>query len=46
MGLNAIGHGSPYSKEEFFDVYNAKHKLLTDEEMVMLAHHDVSLPYI
>ena len=41
VGLNAIGMGSPYSKEHFFDVYNREHRLLTAEEMAMLDHHDM-----
>ena len=41
VGLNCIGHGSPYSKQHFFDVYNEKHQLLTPEEMKMLDHHDM-----
>ena len=41
VGLNAIGHGSPYSKQHFFDVYNEKHQLLTPQEMKMLDHHDM-----
>ena len=42
VGLNAIGQGSPYSKEYFFDHYNNEYKLLTDEEMRMLEHHDMN----
>ncbi|KAL7543420.1 hypothetical protein ACHAWF_007384 [Thalassiosira exigua] len=41
VGLNAIGQGSPYSKSNFFDVYNEKYQLLTPEEMVLLDHHDM-----
>lgn len=41
VGLNAIGHGSPYSKKFFFNHYNQKHQLLTTEEMRMLDHHDM-----
>jgi len=41
VGLNAIGHGSPYSKTHFFDVYNEKHKLLSPAEMELLDHHDM-----
>ncbi|EJK52891.1 hypothetical protein THAOC_27784, partial [Thalassiosira oceanica] len=33
VGLNAIGHGSPYSKTHFFDYYNAQHQLVTEDEM-------------
>ncbi|KAL7540616.1 hypothetical protein ACHAXR_010254 [Thalassiosira sp. AJA248-18] len=41
VGLNAIGQGSPYSKTHFFDVYNAKHHLLTPEELRELNRHDM-----
>lgn len=41
VGLNSIGQGSPYSKTNFFDVYNEKHSLLTPKEMVMIDHHDM-----
>eukprot|EP00985_Skeletonema_marinoi_P012656 scaffold6152_cov129-Skeletonema_marinoi.AAC.2 len=41
VGLNAIGQGSPYSKSNFFDHYNAKHHLLTKNEMKILSHHDM-----
>ncbi len=41
VGLNAIGQGSPYSKSNFFDHYNKKHKLLTKGEMKLLSHHDM-----
>jgi len=41
VGLNSIGQGSPYSKAHFFDVYNKKHRMLSDGEMKMLAHHDM-----
>ncbi|KAL7540027.1 hypothetical protein ACHAXR_010978 [Thalassiosira sp. AJA248-18] len=41
VGLNAIGQGSPYSKEHFFDVYNQKHGLLNPDEMEMIDHHDM-----
>ena len=41
VGLNAIGQGSPYSKAYFFDHYNREYKLLTDEEMRLLDHHDM-----
>jgi hypothetical protein len=41
VGLNAIGVGSPYSKAYFFDHYNNKYKLLNEEEMRMLDHHDM-----
>mmetsp|Transcript_4002 Transcript_4002/g.5758 ORF Transcript_4002/g.5758 Transcript_4002/m.5758 type:complete len:398 (+) Transcript_4002:108-1301(+) len=40
VGINCIGHGSPYSKAHFFNVYNTKHGLLTPEEMQLLEHHD------
>ena len=38
VGLNAIGHGSPYSKEFFFDHYNAQHQLMTEDEMKLVSH--------
>ena len=38
VGLNAIGHGSPYSKSNFFDYYNSQYHLLTPEEMKILSH--------
>ena len=41
VGLNAIGQGSPYRQSNFFDYYNAKHKLLTPSEMKALSHHDM-----
>jgi len=41
VGLNAIGQGSPYSKSNFFDHYNAKHNLLTQDEMKILSEHDM-----
>ena len=41
VGLNAIGQGSPYSKLDFFDVYNQKYSLLTPKEMVLIEHHDM-----
>lgn len=41
VGLNAIGSGSPYSKAYFFDHYNREYKLLTEEEMRLLDHHDM-----
>jgi hypothetical protein len=41
VGLNAIGHGSPYSKAHFFNHYNDEYKLLTSEEMELLKHHDM-----
>ena len=41
VGLNAIGQGSPYSKSNFFDHYNKKHKLLTKGEMEELSRHDM-----
>ena len=42
VGLNAIGQGSPYSREYFFDHYNNEHQLLTEEEVRMLDHHDMN----
>lgn len=39
--MNAIGHGAPYSKANFFDQYNQKYKLLTSEEMKILSHNDM-----
>ena len=41
VGLNGIGQGSPYSKAHFFDVYNAKHSLLTPDELEELGYHDM-----
>ena len=41
VGLNAIGHGSPYGKANFFDYYNSQYHLLTPEEMKFLSHLDV-----
>jgi predicted membrane chloride channel (bestrophin family) len=41
VGLNAIGAGSPYSKAYFFDHYNNLYKLLNEQEMRMLDHHDM-----
>jgi len=41
VGLNAIGHGSPYSKTHFFDYYNAQHQLVTEDEMKLCSHLDM-----
>ncbi|KAL3789006.1 hypothetical protein HJC23_012711 [Cyclotella cryptica] len=41
VGLNAIGHGCPYSKAHFFDHYNSQYNLLTADEMNILQHHDM-----
>jgi len=40
-GINCIGHGSPYSKTYFFNVYNEQNNLLTPEELKCLEHHDM-----
>mmetsp|Transcript_34880 Transcript_34880/g.74394 ORF Transcript_34880/g.74394 Transcript_34880/m.74394 type:complete len:388 (-) Transcript_34880:75-1238(-) len=42
VGLNAIGQGSPYSRNHFFDVYDEQYKLLTPEERKMIEHHDMN----
>lgn len=39
--MNGVGHGSPYSKTNFFDHYNNQFNLLTSEEMKILQHHDM-----
>lgn len=41
VGLNSIGHGSPYSKRNFFDHYNSQYNLLTPDEMNILSHNDM-----
>ena len=41
VGLNATGQGNAYSKDQFFDVYNEQHDLLTPEEMEKLEHHEM-----
>ena len=38
VGLNSVGHGGPYHKNQFFDNYNGKFQLLTSQEMKLLEH--------
>jgi len=41
VSLNAVGSETPYSKANFFDVYNRKYGLLTTEEMKLLSSKDM-----
>jgi len=41
VGLNSVGSKTPYSRANFFDVYNQKYRLLTTEETKLLSTKDM-----